>query len=193
MSIKKCTKCGVDKALTEFSKGKTCKPCRAKKERDRREANVSVYKNPTYKKCNHCDEVKAFSEFRKKSDTRDGYQPNCRDCANRICKANRPQYKARIDATYRVWCTANRDKRTATSAKRRAKKLQATPSWADHEAISAVYSEAQRLQALLGVPLHVDHVVPLQGELVCGLHVETNLQIIPATLNRKKSNKFKVQ
>ena len=192
--VKVCKKCGVAKALTEFSKGKAvCKPCRAKKGRDFRDSNVSTYINPTYKKCGSCDEVKTYSEFRRKSDTRDGYQPYCKECANRISRDKRPQYADRQSAYNKQWARSNRDKRTFTASKRRAAKLQRTAAWADTDAIKSIYAEARRLQKVLGIPMHVDHVLPLQGELVCGLHVESNLQVIPAILNLKKSNKFKVQ
>jgi 5-methylcytosine-specific restriction endonuclease McrA len=73
---------------------------------------------------------------------------------------------------------------TALANKRRARKLQATPAWADEGAIKAIYLEAGRLG------MHVDHIVPLQGKNVCGLHVENNLQLLSPTENSKKRNKF---
>ena len=71
-------------------------------------------------------------------------------------------------------------------AKRRAAKLQATPAWADLAAIKAVYAEAVRLETLHGTPYHVDHIVPLQGATVCGLHVHANLQVLPGPENSSK-------
>lgn len=68
-------------------------------------------------------------------------------------------------------------------------KINATPAWADRDRIAAVYVEAQRLSELTGNPHEVDHIVPLQSRLVCGLHVEHNLQVIPASINRSKSNR----
>ena len=69
-------------------------------------------------------------------------------------------------------------------AKRRAATLKATPAWADLEAIKCVYQEAQYFG------YHVDHVIPLQGKNVCGLHVVENLQILSPSINLSKSNKF---
>ncbi|MHA6164151.1 HNH endonuclease signature motif containing protein [Pseudomonas sichuanensis] len=74
--------------------------------------------------------------------------------------------------------------------KRRAALKNATPSWADHAAIDAFYTDARRLTAETGVMHEVDHIVPLQGRRVCGLHVEANLQILTKIDNVKKHSKF---
>lgn len=76
------------------------------------------------------------------------------------------------------------------SAKRRAEKSSRTPPWADLAKIRALHDEAQRLTLSTGIAHHVDHVLPLQGELVSGLHVETNMQIITGAENSRKKNHF---
>lgn len=68
-------------------------------------------------------------------------------------------------------------------AKRRAKKLKATPSWADLKGIKNFYKNCPE-------GYHVDHIVPLQNDLVCGLHVENNLQYLTKEENLSKGNKF---
>lgn len=73
----------------------------------------------------------------------------------------------------------------AKSAKRRATKLQATPRWANIKKIREIYKNCP-------VGYEVDHIVPLNGELVCGLHVENNLQYLTPKENGEKSNKFTV-
>lgn len=74
-------------------------------------------------------------------------------------------------------------------ANRRALKKRATPPWADMNKIKRVYRRAAELSEETGIPHHVDHIIPLQNAMVCGLHVENNLQIITAEQNRRKSNK----
>lgn len=88
------------------------------------------------------------------------------------------------------WAKGNRAKRQMADAKRRAIRVNATPNWADNDAILDIYQEAQRLTEETGIPHHVDHIIPLQGENVCGLHVENNLRVIPASKNLSKSNKM---
>lgn len=69
-----------------------------------------------------------------------------------------------------------------------AKYSRATPPWADRRAIKAKWDESKRATAATGVQHSVDHVVPLVNPLVCGLHVEWNLAVIPLAANVRKSN-----
>lgn len=87
----------------------------------------------------------------------------------------------------------NSDKISALNAKRRAAKLHRIPKWstvADLKYIAALYAHSQRITKCLGIQFHVDHIIPLQGQTVSGLHVPSNLQVIPASLNLSKHNKF---
>jgi hypothetical protein len=78
---------------------------------------------------------------------------------------------------------ASQGKNAAYVAKHRAKLLNAIPTWADLAAIERLYKEA----AASG--MHVDHVYPLQGKTVCGLHVANNLRLLTPLENLKKGNR----
>lgn len=77
----------------------------------------------------------------------------------------------------------NRSKLTAYVAKRRAIKLNQTPKWADLKAIEQFYNNCPK-------GYHVDHIIPLQGKNVRGLHTLENLQYLPAIENMSKGNRF---
>jgi hypothetical protein len=74
-------------------------------------------------------------------------------------------------------------KANALNAKARAVALHALPAWSDLRAIAAIYAEAAKLG------LEVDHVIPLQGKQVCGLHVAGNLRLLTKLENLKKGNR----
>lgn len=97
-----------------------------------------------------------------------------------------PERMAKIRSDY---YQKNKPSYLASSRARKKHILMATPPCADMEAIERVYYEAQRLTIETGIPHDVDHIVPLRGEDVCGLHVEWNLRPIPASENRSKANK----
>jgi len=99
-----------------------------------------------------------------------------------------------VRKVHREWTKKNiirvREKSAACAAQRRAIHLKATPSWADLAAIKAIYRECSRLTNETGIKHHVDHIFPLRSKYMCGLHVESNLQIITASENMRKNNKI---
>jgi hypothetical protein len=78
----------------------------------------------------------------------------------------------------------------AKGARSRARRLNRCVAWADRKAIAWFYAEAIRLTKQTGIQHEVDHVIPLQGRTVSGLHVEGNLRVIPHKENRRKHNHF---
>jgi len=87
-----------------------------------------------------------------------------------------------------VYREQHRGRVNAWAKNYRAKKRLALPSWASLDKIEAIYREAARLSEGIS-SFHVDHIVPLQSDTVCGLHWEGNLQILPAAENISKGNR----
>lgn len=111
----------------------------------------------------------------------------------RVAGAKNPMFTGEgrqcVSATGRAYRRPEEAKELAAITKRKAAKLNASPAWADQTKITSIYAEARRITELTGVRHEVDHIVPLQSRIVCGLHVEHNLQVIPATVNRSKGNR----
>jgi len=83
----------------------------------------------------------------------------------------------------RDWRQRNKEKMRAACAAYDALKKRALPAWADRSAIEKIYLECPP-------GMEVDHVIPLRGKLVCGLHVPENLQYLTPAENRSKGNKW---
>ena len=101
--------------------------------------------------------------------------------------------KDKVSLQRKVYYKNNRELFYVHNAKRRAAKLNRTPSWSsedDQLKIKDLYTQAKSLEKLHGVKYHVDHIIPLQGELVSGLHILSNLQVITAEENLSKGNTY---
>lgn len=169
------------------------------------------------KLCNKCKTHKLLDKFSKCSKAKDGLLSHCKQCcadSNKSWRSKKVDIKA-YDAAQNIKHAAkkaeyfqkhkekkklyskkykedNKAKFTAWDAGRRAAKLNATPKWLSKQQymeIRELYSLAKELDWLSESQLVVDHIVPLQGKDVCGLHVPWNLQILPQSLNLKKYNK----
>ena len=116
-----------------------------------------------------------------------------RDARIAVQKSYREANKERYAAKQKEWKQNNMDYIVAANAMRRANKMQRTPKWLtkeDKTKIKQIYREAKRLTAETGEQYHVDHILPLQGKLVSGFHVPTNLQILHWKDNLSKRHKY---
>ena len=92
-----------------------------------------------------------------------------------------------------AWARRNKAHISAKRALQRARLLQRTPKWLtadDKSRMRRVYEEAARRTRATGVPHHVDHIYPLNGLTVSGLHVPDNLRVVPAAVNLAKGNRY---
>jgi hypothetical protein len=162
---------------------------------------------PTYvlgaiglKACKCCDSIKQVAEFSKG-------QHQCKACGQKSSDSwlerNREhRYSQQKDWGIRTadkrkevrgaYYLNNKDKNAARASKRRAAVKSAIPKWAEEEKISRLFVEAKKWSKILGVKLHVDHIVPLNSPVVCGLHCFDNFQLLEASANLSKSNRLEL-
>lgn len=124
------------------------------------------------------DQVKAY---------RSANKHKIRDYVKRRLKED-PAFSEATRARLRAWKKRNPHKVNADTARRQLRLKQAYTAWADDDLITQAYELAQRRTKATGIAWEVDHIVPLTSDLVCGLHWEGNLQVIPAAANLAKKN-----
>lgn len=132
-------------------------------------------KNKSYKAAHH-QKRKALGLIDKKK---------CREAMRRYYWRDPAKFRARRASYIKLHPEKNR----ANVRRYEAAKMSATPSWANGFLIAEIYDLAVRRSKATGIPHEVDHIVPLKSDVVCGLHVEHNLRVIPARLNASKKNK----
>jgi 5-methylcytosine-specific restriction endonuclease McrA len=136
---------------------------------------------------NRGDKYKQAWKARNKDKVRQSGAEYRRNNAEATAAATRRWYlanKERSRELIREWRKANHGKASAWVSERRAARINATPQWADLDAIREIY------QSACAHGLTVDHVIPLKNPLVCGLHVQNNLQLLTPSENSSKGNKF---
>jgi len=181
-----CKTCNKTKPKTEFGKDRRlrsgvrseCKECSRLRTKRWREGNPEK-----------------VAEYNKRTDwTRKwvAQNPEKRLAASRSYYArNKLAHAERVQR----WYEKNRGRRRAITMNYRAAKRRATPVWfseLDDFVLSELHDKAVTLEKLGHGKFHVDHIVPLQGETVCGLHWRRNWQLMPASENVKKSNRLMI-
>lgn len=183
--MKHCAHCDTTRPLSEWHKGgahSECKFCVSER-------------NAKYRAINRDALSAASAEYRKHNLERISAH------AKEWRKMNKESLRIKDAAKYErnkkaatarmaEWRKANPHIVNAYAQKHKAARLQAVPPWADLNAIKEIYRKARALTKETGVQHHVDHIAPLQSSVVCGLHCEANLRIIPWIENIKKHNRL---
>jgi hypothetical protein len=165
------------------------------------------------KVCNKCKETKRLCDFHKDGSKNDGLCTSCKSCKRLNAKVwrslnlekareksrvwysenkHRPEVKKAHAINNKRWIGCNPHLNAAKEAKRRSHKLKASPPWLKPEHLAQIkrtYKLRDVISEVTGIKYHVDHIVPLQGKNVCGLHVPWNLRVIPAKDNLSKGNR----
>lgn len=184
--MRSCTRCGELKPISDYVKnsssadniGNWCYVCR-KEWRERNSAMLRESKASHYRK--NLEQNRAKSRERATMN---------KEAANLRSKKWREANRDKRKEVANNWVRRNKDYACAQAGKRRSAKLNATPAWANEFFIREVYRLARTRAKLTRVNWHVDHVVPLRSKIVCGLHCEHNLAVIPADQNHRKSNRY---
>ena len=125
--------------------------------------HVHILEKAELKYCTKCNTVKSFDEFRKNTSTRLGLNTYCKTCHVETTSITQPGRQAEYKTN----------------------KILRTVSWSELDKIKEFYNKCP-------AGYHVDHIIPLNGELVSGLHVLSNLQYLLAAENCSKNNKYNI-
>ena len=201
--MKTCRCCLMSKPESDFSKKacspdglqSKCKSCYSNWYRDHYEKTSAVKKEKVKRRYEtKADEIKAYTrDWRKKN------LAHSRDYAKKVAEKKNKQTRERRLANPQKYRELDSQKRDANPAyfqakvaKRRAIRIQRTVAWCDERVVRFIYATGRYMTKVTGQSWHVDHVVPLNGKNVSGLHVHFNLMVVPASVNLRKSNKFEV-
>lgn len=175
----RCLSCDADRMKRKYAEDPEYVKYAKSYQKGRREAD------PSYSERN----TKRFMEkYYGNEDFRTEYLAKLRDR-----NLNDPKFRAMRKRSRRKYVDSNPDKVASYNQAKRAASRLATPTWLSAEQLEAiyeVYARARKLREETGDPYEVDHIVPLKGKRVCGLHVPWNLQVLPRLTNRSKFNRL---
>lgn len=191
--MKVCVVCEATKSLSEFYKRKDspdgyrndCKECRKGTSSKNHYANHE--RNKEQKRLAHAEKVAENPNFYVEQ------YAKTKDKSLAYSKASYEKFAEDRKAKQRLWSKTNRGTANALAKKYKLKKANATPKWLTESQLLHIKCKYQ-LAAMLNIhgveKWHVDHIVPIRGQDVCGLHVPWNLRVIPAKENMTKGNKL---
>lgn len=194
---KQCSKCQQVKPLNEFHRYKRsadghksrCKPCNTadtvqwqRKNKEQYMARYSVWVDKNRDKARAA--VRRWNERNRGVAHQRKIAKVGREAENKRLRDWSAANREKTRAWKARWKKANPEAVAAFSGKRRAALKNAIPAWANEQAILDIYRECRNHPNH-----HVDHIVPLVSKIVCGLHCEANLRIIPAVENYSKNNR----
>ncbi len=210
-SEKTCFKCLCVRPLNDFYKHKMmadghlnkCKPCTKSDVKNHRAANIDRIREYDKSRAIAPHRVEAREKYRKTEEgkaafkkAREKYLLSNQEKRLQTSKRYYERNKSKCQESSRRYIKENFDKvravKTAAQKKRHSGKILRTPHWLAPEHIEAMklrYKEARWMTNRTGVKHHVDHIVPLNGSNVSGLHVPWNLRVIPARENMRRGNK----
>lgn len=168
------------------------------------------------KLCCRCYKDRDTTCFYPHKYTADKLDSWCKDCHKIARKERMKYYWKRKEELDKIWILNNRDrydkykqnymkrynklyrennrgKHNASRALRKLDIIKRTPKWLSKSQLDEIkqfYIDAEYLSRYTGVKFHVDHIVPIKGDNVSGLHVPWNLQLLTAKENMSKNNKF---
>jgi hypothetical protein len=202
MPLKKCSKCQCEKPLSEFGKDRArhdgltyrCLACR-KVANEQKADVIKAQKRNHYERNKDLLLARKRESYIKTAEQKRAYQRAYSAARPEESKLKSKLFYIKNPDYYKQFRQKYPEKVNAKEAKRKTAKLHRTPLWLtedDYWLIEQAYELAAKRTQLFGFSWHVDHIIPLQGKIVSGLHVPSNLQVIPASVNTSKQNKFEV-
>ena len=140
--------------------------------------------------CTKCKQEKPTTDFSVRKNRKSGFKSWCKSCESKSVIERRDlqkwnEYQRQYYQQNRFIYIQNANKRHRIKKQSCLKLDEFNTLWMEE-----LYDLAQRRTIITKIPWEVDHIIPLQNKIVCGLHVPWNMQVITRSENRTKSNKL---